>query len=522
MQIKKQATAALVGAILFSAAGLQGVQASSHREAPFITQMPKVDATDFYMFRSYEPGRENFVTIIANYYPLQDAFAGPNYFAMDPDALYEIHIDNDGDAVEDITFQFRFQIGYTNLQLDIGGESVAIPVINSRDTNAPINTARQNLHRNETYTVDVVRNGRRSNNSDPIIDGNTGGSTFTKPEDNIGDRTFGGIGAYENYANQFIKPISIPGCSAGNGKIFVGQRRDPFPVNLGEIFDLINTNPIGPRNGNETNALANKNITTLALEIPIACLTNGSDPIIGGWTTASKRQARVLNPSPNQTRGASVEGGAWSQVSRLGSPLVNEVVIGLTDKDRFNASEPVDDDQFATYVTNPTLPQLIENIFSGQFGDAVQAPQFFPRTDLVAVFLSGVTLPDDTRLTSRSGTSTPAEMLRLNTSIPVRARGTQHPLAVIGADILDANDNVIISGSDIAGFPNGRRPGDDVVDIAVRVAMGALLPLFSIDAPASAVFPYTDGVELRDTAFTNGFPYLNTPVSGSTPVEPAQ
>lgn len=454
------------------------VGASSHREAPMITEIPKVDGTDFYMFSSYEPGREGFVTLIANYVPLQDSYGGPNYFQLDDDALYEIHVDNNGDAAEDITFQFRFQSETKGITLNIGGEDVAIPLKQAgaigpgaADTGA--------LNVIETYSVDIVRGDRRTGMRESVTNAADASATFVKPVDNIGEKT---IADYAAYSNEHIYDVAIPGC--GNGRVFVGQRREGFVVNLGETFDLINTNPLGPVDG-EQNTLDDKNITTMALEVPADCLTDGTTPIVGSWTTASLRQARILNPNPVNRPGA-IHGGAFTQVSRLGAPLVNEVVIGLPDKDRFNHSEPVNDSQFATYVTNPTLPALIELLF------AAPAPTLFPRTDLVAAFLTGV-----------DGLNQPpnvvgSEMLRLNTSTAPVAADLQNNLGVIAGDV--------------AGFPNGRRPGDDVVDIALRVVMGVLLD--PTDAPAGDL-AYTDGAYVDAGFFDTTFPYLKAPLPGS-------
>ena len=328
--------------------------ASSHREAPMITETPKVDGTDFYLFSSYEPGREGYVTLIANYLPLQDAYGGPNYFELDEDAVYEIHIDNDGDADEDITFRFRFASELRGITLPIGGEDVAVPLKQVGGV-GPAAGDNGNLNVIETYTVDIVHGDRRRGTRDAISNAVDGSTTFMKPVDNIGQKT---LPDYAAYASAHVYDVNIPGC--GSGRVFAGQRREGFAVNLGETFDLINTNPLGPVDG-EPNTLADKNVTSLALEVPASCLVNG-EPIIGGWTTASLRQVRILNPKPGRLK-AAIHGGAFTQVSRLGSPLVNEVVIGLPEKDRFNHSEPEDDAQFATYVTNPTLPALIEVLF---------------------------------------------------------------------------------------------------------------------------------------------------------------
>ncbi|MEQ8766648.1 MAG: DUF4331 domain-containing protein [Planctomycetota bacterium] len=464
-----------------------GSEPSSHREAPFVTENPKIDATDFYMFRSYEPGRENMVTLIANYLPLQDPYGGPNYFFMDPEALYEIHIDNDGDSQEDITFQFRFKneiVGQSLMIGDPGNEvSVEVPVINT----GPILTGDASaLNLLETYSLTMVSGDRRTGTKTAISLAGGNQTEFTKPVDNIGNKS---LPDYEGYAGQFLYDINLPGTEM-NGRMFVGQRDDPFVVNLGETFDLINyTDPLGPEDGAQ-DSLAGKNVTSLILEIPISFLTNnGADPVIGGWTTASLRQARVLNPfpGPNSKKAASIEGGAFTQVSRLGMPLVNEVVIGLSQKDRFNASEPMNDAQFLSFVTNPTLPEIIEILFSGA---GVEAPNLFPRDDLVQVFLTGVPGLNDNGAT--------AEYLRLNTDIPVSPLASQSRLGVIDGDV--------------AGFPNGRRPGDDVVDIALRVVMGRLL---SEDDAPSGQLDFTDGAIVDATQFDAQFPYLTTPNPGS-------
>jgi len=487
---RKAQLALACAAALFAGAG--AVNASSHREAPFITQQPKVDGTDFYMFRSYEAGRADYVTLVANYIPLQDAYGGPNYFAMDPEALYEIHVDNDGDAVEDLTFQFRFKNNLADIALPIGGKSVSIPLIQAGGISAGNDGA---LNVKQTYTVDLIRGNRRGGQRAHVTNASGGGTEFTKPVDFIGTKTFGSIAGYEAYAAQYVYGINIPGCGA-TGKVFVGQRKDPFVVNLGRTFDLINLNPLAASGG--TDDLADKNVTSIAMEVPIACLAKSGEPVIGGWTTASLRQVRLLDGTPKSGLGnSSKEGGAWVQVSRLGMPLVNEVVIGLKDKDRFNASKPKDDGQFADYVTNPTLPALIEILFG------VQAPTNFPRTDLVTAFLTGV-----------PGLNQPAnvkasEMLRLNTSIVPLPAASQNTLGVLGGDT--------------AGFPNGRRPGDDVVDIALRVVMGVLCTLNApsafgcvpADAPAGGLALTDGGTNLSAGQFDQAFPYIRTPIPGA-------
>lgn len=486
--IHRQFTLALaVAAIMFVPGG--NTQASSHREAPFVTEHPKIDATDFYMFRSYEPGRDGYVTLIANYIPLQDPYGGPNYFTMDPEALYEIHVDNNGDAREDLTFQFRFNNTLKDTQLTVGGKKVSIPIINSGAISAGETT---NLNVTESYNVTLVRGNRRSGQRAAVTNAVTHSSRFAKPVDNIGNKS---IPDYAAYAASHIYNIKIPGCR--DGRMFVGQRKDSFVVNLGEIFDLVNTNPLGPVNA-ELDLLDDANVTSLVLEVPNDCVAP-SDPVVGAWTTASLRQARLLRPVPSFDK-PTLEGGPWVQVSRLAMPLVNEVVIGVKDKDKFNAARPQNDGQFADYVTHPTLPALLEILFGNS---AAAAPTLFPRADLVAVFLTGVNTPATGNL-NQPRNVVPAEMIRLNTSIATQPKGAQNNLGVIGGDL--------------AGFPNGRRPGDDIVDIALRVVMGKLISIGLYGTPAQAPTgnsAYTDGALVNDSFFDASFPYLRTPLPGS-------
>jgi hypothetical protein len=481
---------------LILAGAFAPAQASSHREAPFLTKAPKVDGTDFYMFRSYAPGREGYVTMIANFIPFQDPQGGPNFYQFDENALYEIHVDNNGDAKEDITFQFRFKSTSKKTALNIGGKQVLIPLINS-STISGVNPASLNVR--ETYSVDMVRGDRRGGTRTHLAALSGGATEFDKPVDNIGDKTFGGAGAYENYANLHMYDINIGGC--GNGKVFVGQRKEPFYIAVGKIFDLFNLDPLGPEVSGNKNDLEGKNVSSIAIEVPVSCLTNGTEPVIGAYATASVRQGRLINPAPKTgINNATKEGGAWSQVSRVGMPLVNEVIIGLDDKDRFNASKPKDDAQFIDYVTNPVLPAVVQTLFP-----SAPAPTNFPRTDLVTVFLKGL-----------EGVNQPkgvvaSEMLRLNTTIAPKTVALQNPLGVA------AGDN--------AGFPNGRRPADDVVDVSLRVAMGALCVLTGdtdtlkvgckpADAKAGGA-KLTDGVRKTAADFKGAFPYLNTPLPGN-------
>lgn len=485
-----------VAAIAGLGALAPAAHASSHREAPTITQYPKMDGTDLYVFRSYEPGRSDFVTIIANYIPLQDAYGGPNYFTMDPDGIYEIHIDNNGDAREDLTYRFKFRYDLKNIALQVGGQTVAIPLRNAGPINAMDSSARNDA---ELFTVSQIRGPRTPTAVGALLRNASDNATeFAKPVDNIGTKS---IPDYAAYAASHRYAVSIPDCAVP-GRLFVGQRREGFGVNLGEIFDLVNipaSRVIGSRSGG-TNATAGKNVTSLALELPIACITDG-DPVIGAWTSASLPRSRLVSSDPLSQV---IVNSNMVQVSRLGMPLVNEIVIGLKDKDLFNASSPKDDGQFATYVTNPTLPALLEILFGAA---GVQAPSVFPRGDLVAAFLTGVTG------VNRQLNGVPAEMIRLNTALPTTPKGQQNSLGA-AACFVDGALTLSNPGCDPAGFPNGRRPGDDVVDIELRVAMGVLLPP-GAGKPASAALPYTDGVLVEDSQFDNAFPYLTTPLPGS-------
>ena len=453
--------------------------ASSHREAPAIAGMPRVDGTDFYMFRSYEPGRGNYVTFIANYIPLQDSFGGPNFYNLDTSAIYAIDVNNTGGANAQLEFEFSFSTVQKNLTVPAGGKAVAVPLINTGE----VTTSGANVNVQQSYLVTVRRAGQNAYAQNATL----GGNVFYKPVDNIGNKS---IPDYAAYAQNYIYGIEIPGCAAP-GRVFVGQRKEGFVANLGEVFDLVNTNPVGPRNA-QPNNLHNKNVTSIALELPISCLTAGSNTVIGGYTTA-------WIPGPQGIQ----------QVSRLGMPLVNELVIGLPDKDKFNASSPGDDAQFLTYVTNPSLPVLLNSLF----GAAAQIPGT-PRADLVAAFLTGV------KGLNQPPTVTPSEMLRLNTATAPTPPASQNDLGVLGGDL--------------AGFPNGRRPYDDVVDITLRVAEGALCGAIgncgTETTDPNHGTPYTDGaraagpdaanlhlggaVKAADT-YLPGFPYLNTPIPGS-------
>lgn len=489
--------------------------ASSHREAPGVTKMPKVDNTDVYAFRSYEPGREDYVTIIANFQPGEGPGSGPNYYTMDPDALYEIHVDNNGDAKEDLTYSFKFTNSLRNsnngITLNVGGKDVGIALRQAGqvdDSNDP------DLNEVESYTVTQIAGDRRSGTRTAVT--NSGGATFTKPLDNIGNKT---VPAYAAYANSLIYDATVSGCSAP-AKVFVGQRAEAFAINLGEVFDLVNFVPLdgaqfpgGVAQNRANDDLVGKlNVTSIAIELPIACLKGAGNGVIGVWSSTSLPQARLLDPTPTYATPA-VQGGAYVQVSRLGNPLVNELVIGLAKKDVFNAASPTGDAALADFVTNPTFPAILDKLFRPAVNSTLGtnfaniAPNNFPRADLVATFLTGI------KTLNQQATVTPSEMIRLNTAVAPTPRAAQKTYGVVA--------------DDLAGYPNGRRPGDDAVDITLRVAMGRLcypVPIngtptdLGLCTPANApvgTAPFTDGAPISARDLQNAFPYLNTPIPGS-------
>lgn len=557
----------IVGALSFGALAIAPTfaQASSHREAPFITKNPKVDGTDVYAFESYETGHTGMVTIIANYQPFQDGYGGPNYFQMDPNALYEILIDNDGDGVEDFTFQFQFQTvlgGTKNAGITLpigpdGGKDIAVPFYNvGLIPNAGNSGNSKALNVIETYSVGLVTGPRRATAA-KLLDnpGPGGGTSFNKPADNVGAKSFGtaaslgsptapapaAISNYAAYAKNFVySGVSIPGCKAkdaANGQVFVGQRADPFAVNLGPTFDLIDAPAGVVTNGGVAaggyaavpNPLAAKNVTTIAIELPRDCIVqSATQPVIGVWSTASVRQARVVNPAATYVE-PTHEGGAWTQVSRLGNPLVNEVVIGVPDKDNWNSSEPTGDVKaFANYVEYPTLPAIIDVVFGTDF-----QPTIFPRTDLVAAFLTGVAPVN--AFPKANKTAIPAEYIHLNTNTE-GATGTTGPTAAATQNRLGAalcfsegafnakslTPYAPATSCDPYGFPNGRRPIDDVVDLALDVMEGYLLssgnPAYNnaaTDGGVSTPVFFTDGVDQGAVQFDATFPYVTTPNQGA-------
>lgn len=455
---------ALIGALLVLALALSvvlgpmGSEASSHREAPSISQDPAADTTDVYAFRS--PDAPDTVTIITNWYPAQIAYGGPNFYRFGDDVIYQIHIDNNGDAFEDTTYQFTFRTQYGNPSNPFKDRTFLYntgPMTSLDDADFNV---RQYMTVNRLSYFQI---GGRRYASPQILSTN-----LLLPPNNVGKNS---NPDYETVAMQAV--YSMP----GNMKVFAGQRDDPFYVDLGAIFDLLQVQNPG------RDALAGANVNTIAIQIPISQLTSDPNGIIGVWATSSRAAVRIFGaPYGDETDGLDTGNALVSpyrQVSRLGMPLVNEVVIGLRDKDRFNNSHPSNDAQFLSYVTNSHVAELLNLLYN------VGAPTT-NRTDLVTVFLTGV-----------PGLNQPAnvrasEMLRLNVGIAASPVNGTNRLAVLGGDT--------------GGFPNGRRLSDDVVDIALQVVAGEL-----VGKPNDL----GDGVNANDKPFKTTFPYLASPYSGN-------
>jgi hypothetical protein len=368
--------------------------------------------------------------------------------------------------------------------------------------------------------VDVVPGDRRFGNRAAVSHAAGGAKVFDKPVDNIGTKT---IPDYAGYAARHIHNVAIPGCNMP-ARMFVGQRKEAFAVNLGTIFDLVNA-PVSvitdPTLINAApNTIDDANVTSLALEIHKSCLTQGSEPVIGAWTTASLRQGSLLDPTPKKGhQTTAISGGAWTQVSRLGMPLVNEVVVGLPDKDRFNGARPKDDGQFADYVTHPTFPALLEIALALPN----TAPTNLPRNDLVTTFLTGIAG------VNKPANVVPSEMMRLNTGIAPVPFAQQNRLGIVGEILRVGGPQNLGQAIDLAGYPNGRRPKDDVVDISLVAVMGGLCVAngdnnalgFGTACKPSAVplgataFKLHDAVDQAVVPLLPGFPYLSTPTPGA-------
>ncbi|MGI8680023.1 MAG: DUF4331 domain-containing protein [Jatrophihabitans sp.] len=477
---------------------------SSHKEAPGIANDAAADNTDVYAFVS--PDKQDTVTLIANFVPLEDPAGGPNFFEFGDDVLYQIHVDNTGDGKPDITYEFRFNTQTRNENTFLYNTG---PIKSLDDGN---------WNRRQFYTVTQV-GGKTP--------GQLGGSNLPCPPCNIGPVS---TPNYTNLANAAIHDL-------GSGRtVFAGQRAEGFYVDLGAIFDLgilrpfLNLHLAKMPAAPGVNSTKFKNIHTIAIRVPKAdILAAGADGTtigdanntIGVYASASRQRSLMFNTDGTRTP----SGGAFQQISRLGSPLVNEVLIPISSKDKFNSQPPADDKQFVDNFTAPELAGLLPVLYPGVFPNlAARNKKAADRGDIKAVFLTGLpkgvlkplTPPGASAATKAAiadfGTigdgKTLADLLRLNVAVPPTTKSPS---------------NLGLLGLDLAGFPNGRRVFDDVTTIELRALAGAILPLvdpsYKPDAAAGAITPgltssNTDVTANNTVHYLTSFPYLGTPHSG--------
>ena len=418
------ALTAIVAVAATRGGGPGAAGASSHREAPLISQDPTADSTDLYAFVS--PDKPDTATIVSNWIPGEDPAAGPNYYTFSPSARYDIYLDKNGDGKPDITYYFRFR-------------------------NQPSQFFLGNTQ--QSYTVTKVVGGKST-----VV-----GSGLLTPPDNIGPRST------PNYGDLAAKGVHT--LSDGT-TVFAGQRDDAFFADVGAIFDLVAIRYGTGATGGGKDFLAGYGVHAVALQIPKSQLDNGTNHTVGVWAATDRRKVTVVRGKAKTS---------WVQVSRLGNPLVNEVVIPTNLKDKWNATTPDKDSQFAKYYTNPILATVLQKLY----------PQFGPfqdtgRSDLEQVLLTGLKSP----ALNYTG-PTQADELRLNLSIPPTPFEKINRLGVLGGDL--------------AGYPNGRRLEDDVVDISERAVGGVLI---------GHSLPLGDGVDANDVPNQHAFPYEPNPFSG--------
>ncbi|MBV8257489.1 MAG: DUF4331 domain-containing protein [Actinobacteria bacterium] len=427
--MKKLAVGLLLAAVAVGLAlvaarggGPQSATASSHREAPLIAQDPTADNTDLYAFVS--PDKPDTATIISNWIPGEDPAAGPNWYTFSPTARYDIYADTNGDGKPDVTWQFRFK--------DMPGQFFL-------------------GNTQQSYTVTKIANGKTT-----VV-----GSGLLTPPDNIGPRT---TPNYDQLAAKGIHELS------DGSTVFAGQRDDPFFADVGAIFDLVAIREGTGATGGGKDFLAGYAVHSIALQVPKSMLDNGTNHTVGFWAATDRQKVTVSGGKAKQS---------WVQVSRLGNPLINEVLIPTNKKDYWNSQSPASDGQFKTYYSNSILAAVLEKLYP-KFGPFKQTG----RSDLVEVLGTGIPKLNYT------GPKVMDE-LRLNLSIPPTAAGKVNNLGVIGGDN--------------AGYPNGRRLADDVVDISERVVGGELI---------GHKLPLGDGVDANDVPFLSTFPYVAAPFSG--------
>lgn len=455
------------------------VYTASHREAPITALDRPADITDWYSFVSYDDPSK--MTMVLSVDPLLEPGNGPNYFPFDPEILYEMKVDNDQDAKEDVTIQFRFQTEYRNPNVFTGfvGSLVGIPPITALD-----GAGSEGLGLRQTYTVTAIRNGQ-------TYDLSGGRRLFAVPT-NVGPRTM------PNYQALYGQGIYDLGYGI---RVFAGTTDDPFYIDLGAAFDSLNFRAQAgggvlsatDDGNNDVNVapdeVAGYNVNTIAIEIPINLLTSdfarhpNTDPkaVLGTYGTTSRQQITVRR-TPSQGAG-NQNSGPWRQVQRMGNPLVNELIIGTGFKDRWSMEDPTNDAQFVAFYANPLLADIFKSI-----GVPVPAGTRFDLLPLVRY--TGPTIPAGTQQ------GPIADLLRINTGIPPTPAAQQQRLGLL--TLLDGNP----ANDDAAGFPNGRRPDDDVTDIAARAVAGILAD------PAAYGTRIGDGVNVNDMPKRATFPFV--------------
>ena len=427
------ALAALVAALTSRGGSPATAQASSHREAPLISEDPSADNTDTYAFRS--PDAPDTVTIISNYIPGEDPAAGPNWYTFSPSARYVIYADKNGDGKPDITWRFRFK------------------------NRAPV-AFLQNTQQEYTVT-------RLDGKSSRVV-----GSGLLTPPDNIGPRTTPG---YHALAMAGIHDLN------DGSKVFAGQRDDGFFGDIGAAFDLVAIRSGTGASGGGKDFFAGYAVHTVSLQVPLSQLDNGGNHVVGVWS-ASERPVTKVTLAKTRGRKVLQTTTGWKQVSRLGEPLINELLIPTELKDKWNASTPDKDKQFEQYYSSPVLAKLLNQLYP-QFGPFTETN----RTDLVSLLLTGLKEPN----LNYTG-ATLADEIRLNLTIP--------PTAPVGH-----GNRLGVLGGDLAGYPNGRRLEDDVIDISERAVGGVLI---------GHSLPLGDGVDGNDVPYLATFPYQADPFSG--------
>jgi hypothetical protein len=446
---------------------------SSHREAPGIAKDPVADSTDLYAFVS--PDRPDSTTLIANYIPLEGPAGGPNFYEFGDDVRYDISVDNNGDAKADVRFEFHFRTTVKNRHTFLYNTGP----ISALDS--------PNWNRVQTYTVTMHRAGHKAR----VL-----GAGLTCPPVNIGPRS---TPHYGDLAAAAVHHLS------GGVKVFAGQRREGFFVDLGSIFDLGDLRPfqnlhlIPTMAAPGVDATKDVNVHSIAIQVPTTWLTRDGkmpasvtddDAAIGVWTSAWRHKATVHED------GRETHVGPWRQVSRLGNPLINEVIIPMAHKDHWNARQPGMDSDFEAYVQHPELAGLIPVLYPGVFPNLAGYSK--PRADLMAILMTGIPAGVIGGFQNYTGNIV-SDMLRLNVAVPPSSSPS-----VFG-----------ILGGDLAGFPNGRRVFDDTVAIELRAIGGATIPL--VDAsftPDGAAALLTDGTSAGAGRYIDTFPYLGVPLDG--------